>query len=91
MALSAEELTWLDDVLNAADAEAVALAQIRQRLQGVSLTRCDPYDVRDEIPFRSYPRFELHLIDGRSHCWQLTGDPACATGLVIAPRRGSVQ
>jgi hypothetical protein len=42
--------------------------------------------VSAETPFREYARFDLHLVDGGSHCWRLTSDPAEATGLVVVAR-----
>lgn len=39
-----------------------------------------------EAPFRSLPGYNLYLLDGREHCVQITNDPSCATGVVVAQR-----
>jgi hypothetical protein len=40
-----------------------------------------------ETPFRSFSRFDIHLLDSADHCVQITVDPACATGIVLAARK----
>ena len=62
------------------------LADFRSRFPGLSLTRCDASDMSGEAPYCEYPSFNLYLVDGRDHCWHLTGDPAAATGIVVAAR-----
>lgn len=62
------------------------LADFRSRFPGLSLTRCDASDMSGEAPYREYPSFNLYLVDGRDHCWRLTGDPTTATGVVVAAR-----
>lgn len=84
MGLSLHELAQIDALLAAPDAGVNALADLRQRFPGLSLTRCDASDVDSDEPFRSYTRFNLYLVDGAAHCWQLTMDPERATGLVVA-------
>jgi hypothetical protein len=84
MALTADDLADIDAVLASPEADARALADLRRRLPGLSLTRCEASDVDADEPFRAYPRFNLYLVDGAAHCWQLTSDPARATGLVVA-------
>jgi hypothetical protein len=87
MALTADELKEIDALLQAPEADSSALADLRRRFPRLSLTRCDASDVDAEHPFRSYARFDLYLVDGTSHCWQLTPDPARATGLVVTEHR----
>lgn len=87
MGLSAEELAGIDALLGATDADALAVAAIRQRFPRLSITRCDPSDLNDETPFRDYERFDLYLVDGSSHCWRLTQNEAEATGLVVVALR----
>lgn len=60
-------------------------AALRARFPRLTVTRCDAADLA-ESPYRSYPGFDLHLVDGAGHCWQLTADPAQATGIVLARR-----
>jgi hypothetical protein len=85
MALGADELLAIEAVLSAPDADARVVAQLRGRFPHLSWTRCDASDVT-ESPFRSYSRFDLHLLDRSDHCVQITTDPARATGIVLADR-----
>jgi hypothetical protein len=87
MAIEAEQLEAIDEVLAAAVADHATLAALRRVAPGLSATRCDRVDVQDETPFRSYEHCDLFLLDGREHCVKITSDPAVATGLVLAPRR----
>lgn len=85
MALAENELNEIEQVLNAPDAGSTAFAALRQRFPKLTLTRCDASDVTEE-PFRSYPAFDLHLLDASEHCAGVTDDPAQATGLILAKR-----
>jgi hypothetical protein len=85
MALAPEELIEIDEVLSSPDAKAGVFAQLRGRFPHLSWTKCDASDVT-ESPFRSYPRFEIHLVDRSDHCVQITTDPARASGIVLAER-----
>jgi hypothetical protein len=85
MALGPNELLEIDQVLSAPDADARVFAQLRSRFPNLSWTRCDASDVT-ESPFRSYSRFDVHLVDRSDHCVQITADPARATGIVLADR-----
>lgn len=86
MALTQEDLTRIDALLAQARKEEQPFADFRQKFPGVSLTRCDAQDMSGEDPYHEYPQFNLYLVDGRDHCWRLTGDPASATGIVVAAR-----
>ena len=88
MAVSADELTEIDQVLSAPDADAQVFAQLRRRFPHLTWTRCDASDVT-EAPFRSHARFDVHLLDSAGHCAQLTADPALATGIVLAMRNAA--
>lgn len=85
MALGADELTEIERMVAAAEAGSSPLAELRQRFPHLAWTRCDASDV-SEVPFKSLPRFDLHLIDGSDHCVQITDDPGRATGIVLAAR-----
>jgi hypothetical protein len=87
MALTAEDLAGIDALLGAADADARALAAIRERFPKLSITQCSRSEVDAETPFREFPRFDLYLVDGGGHCWRLTQNPAEASGLVVVARR----
>jgi hypothetical protein len=86
MALGAEELMEIDRALSASDVDARVLTELRQRFPHLSWTRCDAGDVT-ETPFRSYSRFEIHLVDRSDHCVQITADPLRASGIVLADRK----
>jgi hypothetical protein len=86
MALAETELSDIENILAGPDAAADAFAEVRRRFPHLALTRCDASDVGEE-PFRSYPAFDLHLLDASEHCARVTDDPAQATGLILA-RRG---
>lgn len=87
MALTTDELQEIDRLLSAPDAGVSAYGALKARFPRLSLTRCDSSDIDADEPFRSYPGVALYLVDGGSHCWQLTRDPALATGLVLAKRK----
>jgi hypothetical protein len=86
MALSADELLEIERILSAPEGDAGIVAELRRRLPHLSWTRCDASDVTDE-PFRSYPRFDVHLLGRADHCVQITVDPARASGVVLADRK----
>ena len=88
MALAADELSEIDRMLSDPANAAGVVAALRGRFPHLSWTRCDASDVTEE-PFRSYPGFDLHLLDRTDHCVQITPDPARATGIVLADRNGS--
>jgi hypothetical protein len=85
MALGPDELMEIDRVLSAPDADIGVFAELRSRFPHLSWTRCEASDVIEE-PFRSYSRFEVHLVDRSDHCVQITADPERATGIVVAER-----
>lgn len=88
MAVSPEDLIAIDTLLAAAGVGPSAFAELRRRLPHLSWTRCDAADVT-ETPFRVYEAFELHLLDAAEHCVTVTGDPARATGIVLAQRKAA--
>ena len=87
MALSADQLAEIETLLTAPNADAGAFADLRRRLPGISLTRCDASDMGVEPVFRQHGRFSLYLVDGADHCWRLTGDAARATGIVVVEHK----
>ena len=86
MALAESDFIKIEALLVTAEDGRNPLTDFRQRFPGLSLTRCDASDMSGEAPFREYPKFNLYLVDGRDHCWHITGDPAIATGIVVAER-----
>lgn len=83
MAINEQDLTRIATFL---ETGLDAPGEFRRRFPGLSFTRCDAADLSEEPLFRRYARFDLYLVDGRSHCWRITSDPARATGVVIAGR-----
>jgi len=84
--ISADDLVRIDGLLATPSAGGNPLTDFRGAFPGLSLTRCDAYDMRDEQAFREYPGFNLYLVDGRDHCWHITQDMNAATGIVVAAR-----
>lgn len=87
MPLSAVQLENIEKFL-LANPTGASGAVFRAEFPGVTLTRCDAGDMHGEEPFRRFDQFDLYLIDARDHCVHLTADPAAATGIVLAKRRG---
>jgi hypothetical protein len=85
MGLRPDELKEIDGLLSAPDADARVVGQLRKQFPHLSWTRCDASDMT-EAPFRTYSRFEVHLVDRSDHCVEITADPARATGIVLADR-----
>ncbi|SCB31247.1 hypothetical protein GA0061098_1005265 [Bradyrhizobium shewense] len=85
MALTAEEVIEIERLLAADGAEMGPFVELQRRFPQLAWVRCDASDVADH-PFRQFPRFDLHLIDGSDHCVQITADPTRATGIVLAKR-----
>lgn len=85
MALGADELNEIDRVLSEPNVDARVIAELRRQFPHLSWTRCDANDV-NEMPFRSYSRFDIHLVDRSDHCLQITADPLLASGIVLADR-----
>jgi len=88
MALNEAFLAGLEKVLEACDQDVPVrsvVAALRERLQGLVILLCDAADVLEE-PWRSYPAFDVHLVDTSNHCTEMALDPATATGLLFAVR-----
>jgi len=83
MAINEQDLTRIASFL---EGGLDAPGEFRRHFPGLSFTRCDAADLSEEPFFRRYAGFDLYLVDGRSHCWRITSDPARATGVVIAGR-----
>ncbi|SFQ09409.1 hypothetical protein SAMN05216330_11567 [Bradyrhizobium sp. Ghvi] len=85
MALTTEELIEIERLLAADGGETGPFVELRRRFPQLAWVRCDASDVADP-PFRQFPRFDLHLVDGSDHCVQITADPTRATGIVLAKK-----
>ncbi|WP_363347063.1 hypothetical protein [Methylocystis echinoides] len=89
MTIAPAQVSQIDAALATAQADPQTLVALRQLAPGLAVTRCDAIDMRDETPFRIYEKVSLYLIDGRDHCWKITQDPGCATGMALAPNGGA--
>jgi hypothetical protein len=89
MTIVPAQVLQIDAALASVGADFQAVASIRKLAPGLMVTRCDAIDMRDETPFRTYEKCSLYLIDGRDHCWKITQDPTCATGIALAPNGGA--
>ncbi|QIG97815.1 MULTISPECIES: hypothetical protein [Bradyrhizobium] len=85
MALSAEELIEIERLLADDGADTGSFVELPRRFPQLAWVRCDASDVADQ-PFRQFPHFDLHLLDGSDHCVRITADPTRATGIVLAKR-----
>ena len=85
MALGADDLLKIEQILSAPEADGRVVADLRRALPHLSWTRCDASDLT-ETPYRSYTRYDLHLLDSADHCVTITIDPERATGIVLAER-----
>jgi hypothetical protein len=87
MGLNENDLAAIDSVLAACDPMAVrsVAGDLRARLPGFIVLSCDASDVLED-PWRSYPAIDLHFVDTRNHCTEMTRDPAAATGVLLAAR-----
>lgn len=84
MPFTSAEIAQLETLLSGSDGGARTIAEFRRTLPGKSCTRCDASDMGGEAPFRQFAALDLYLVDGSDHCWHITGDPAHATGVVMA-------
>ena len=89
MPFNDSELQQLQTLLTASDGGAAVVAAFRQQFPGRSITRCDVSDMSAAEPYQQFQGFDLHFVDNRDHCVQLTTDPALATGVVLAKHRGA--
>lgn len=87
MTITDQDLAEIEQLLSGGAVDAVLAGEFRRRFPGLSLTRCRDSDIDTEAPYRRYPGFDLHLVDRSRHCWRMTDDPACATGIVLAARK----
>lgn len=87
MGLNENDLAAIDSVLAACDPAAVrsVAVDLRARFPSFVVLSCDAADVLED-PWRSYPALDLHFVDTRNHCTEMTRDPAVATGLLLAAR-----
>lgn len=85
--MTPETLTQVEELLKEAAGPAELAPALRSRFPDLALSSCDASDVL-ETPFRRFALFDLHLLNSRDHCTHITTDPDCATGLLLARRKG---
>jgi hypothetical protein len=85
MPIGSEDWKEIELALTGEEATASLVAQLRKTFPRLSWTLCDASDV-GETPYRSFPRFDVHLIDAVDHCVRITTAPEQATGLIVADR-----
>jgi len=61
------------------------LPMLKDSFPEISFLRMSASDI-DEAPFRSISNYNLHLLDGREHCVQLTNDLSIATAVIVAQK-----
>ena len=85
MLLGDIEIARLDALLAAlgADREGALEHALPRLLPGFGYRFCEAADVLEE-PFRATAGAEIHLLDTRGHCIQVTSVPAEATAFLIA-------
>lgn len=86
MPIAPDLLVNIDGLLANGSGDRETLAALRSVAPGISASRCDWEDLKDETPFRSYRDCQLFLVDGRDHCWRITDDPSFATAVVLTPK-----
>jgi hypothetical protein len=87
MGLTVQDLSTLDEVIADFEAAPDLTSRIRSRIPGLVVTRCDESDLGSDVPFRTYSKYQLFLVDGSSHCWTVTPNPGAATALLLARRK----
>jgi hypothetical protein len=88
MPIGSDDWKEIERALSDDAAGASAVAELRKKFPKLSWTRCDASDV-GETPYRSFPRFDVHLVDAFDHCVRITTAPEQATGLIVAERTRS--
>lgn len=85
MALTPAKLDSIAALAAAAANPRASVAELRRQHPGVSFTCCDASDMSADLePYQSHSGFDLYLVNGSGHCWDLTADIQAATGVLIA-------
>lgn len=85
--IAPETLTEIKTQAAALGLSEQALVELRRAWPAIHFTYCS----EDEVPARLSPYaegegFDLFLVSNAEHCVAFTGDPAAATGVVLAER-----
>jgi hypothetical protein len=100
MALTPAELDSIAALAASAATLRASVAELRRQHPGVSFTCCDAADMSaEQMPYQSHSGsdfgsdagsdrgFDLYLVNGSGHCWDLTADLQAATGILLAEHR----
>lgn len=86
MALIESDLAIIDATLAGPLGESGGRAmtnELKRLLPELVCLNCDASDVLEDA-WRSYPAFDLHLVDASNHCTAMTSDPTLANGILLA-------
>jgi hypothetical protein len=81
MGVTTEELVQIETLLSASG--PLDFVELRKKFPHLTWTKCDASDVIEE-PFRSFKGYDVHLLNAKDHCVQVTTEPGEATGFAIA-------
>jgi hypothetical protein len=88
MALAPADLDGIAALASAGADLRASVAELRRQHPGLSFTCCDASDLAAAPPpCQRHAGFDLYLVNGSGHCWELTADPRVATGVLLAERR----
>jgi len=84
MGFNAEQLDAIDQAVTHLIVRGDPLVpSLREQFPGVMFVRCSARDMSEQ-PYRNHERYQLHLLDRREHCVQVTLQPENADGVIIA-------
>ncbi|MCK7578382.1 MAG: DUF6129 family protein [Chromatiales bacterium] len=78
------QIERIAEIVRRAGLNDQTLAILREHFSDLHFSRCLDDELGVAEPFLADEDFNLYLVDGRAHCLQLTRDPECATGLLLA-------
>ena len=78
------QIEQITAIVRRAGLAAATLAALREHFSPLHFTTCLEDELGADAPFLTDEHFNLYLVDGRAHCLTLTGDLACATGVLLA-------
>ncbi|PPD04508.1 MAG: hypothetical protein CTY29_05395 [Methylobacter sp.] len=84
MAINPETVEQIQALLTASATPSERIANLRQSVAGLSITRCDASDMDAEVAWLEAADLNVYLIDTSEHCVRITNAPLNATGLIIA-------
>lgn len=83
MAITAEYLRGVGEVVSAATSIREAAASWRKRDPAMRVVVVDAMDMRDETPALTMGRRRIYLAASNGHCGSLTDQPLNATALIL--------